>query len=57
MDSRGFRSHNSRMAGPIELSSNNGIMRKSRGTTYTLEVKNRFTSNRVTRDTNVDLKN
>jgi hypothetical protein len=39
MDSRGFRSHNSRMAGPIELSSKNGIMLQSRGTIHTLDVK------------------
>jgi hypothetical protein len=51
MDSRGFRDHNSRMVGPIELSLKNGLMRQSRGTTYTLDVKNRFTWKRVTRDT------
>jgi hypothetical protein len=37
------------MAGPIELSSKNGLMLG--GTTYTLNVKNRFTWKRVTRDT------
>jgi hypothetical protein len=43
MDSRGFRCHNSRPAGPIEMSSKNGLMRQSRGTIHTLDAKNRIT--------------
>jgi hypothetical protein len=50
-ESRSFRDHNSSMAGSIKLRSKNRIMRQSSGTIHTLDVKNRFTSNRVTRDT------
>jgi hypothetical protein len=52
-----FRGHNSRMARPIKLSSKNGIIRQSSGVIHTLDVKNRFTSNRVTRDTKLGFKN
>jgi hypothetical protein len=50
MDSSRFRCHNSRLAEPIEMRSNNRIMRLSRKTTYTLDVKNRFKLNQVTCD-------
>jgi hypothetical protein len=56
MDSRGFRCHNSRPAGPIGMSSKNGLMRQSRGTIHMLDAKNRFTSNRVTRDIKLGIK-
>jgi hypothetical protein len=56
MDSRSFRDHNSRVARPIELRSKKGCKKTSRETIHTLNVKNRFTTNRVKRDTKLPKK-